>query len=226
AFYHDSAAALVVDGEIVAAAQEERFTRKKHDFNFPARAARYCLAEGGLRAADLDCVVFYDKPLLKFERLLETYLGVAPSGLASFLEAMPIWLKQKLHMPREIRAELGGYDGEILFTEHHESHAASAFYPSPFQEAAVMTLDGVGEWATASWGVGRGKELELFAEIKFPHSLGLLYSAFTYYTGFKVNSGEYKVMGLAPYGEPKFVAPIYNDLMDLKEDGSFKLNLD
>jgi carbamoyltransferase len=224
AFYHDSAACLVRDGEIVAAAQEERFTRKKHDHRFPRHAAEYCLREGGIDASRLDCVAFYDKPLLKFERLLQTYQNFAPSGFRSFLMAMPLWLKQKLFLPSVIRKELG-YDGEVLFTEHHESHAASAFYPSPFQEAAILTLDGVGEWTTTSYGVGRGSEIELLAEIRFPHSLGLLYSAFTYFTGFKVNSGEYKVMGLAPYGEPKYVDAILTELMDLKEDGSFRMNM-
>ena len=224
AFYHDSAAALVRDGVIVAAAQEERFTRKKHDHSFPGNAVAYCLKEAGISASQLDHVIFYDKPLTKFERLLETYLRYAPKGIASFMMAMPLWLKEKLWMPDTIRGELG-YDGRILFCNHHESHAASAFYPSPFQEAAILTLDGVGEWTTASWGIGSGSHLELKQEIRFPHSLGLLYSAFTYYTGFKVNSGEYKVMGLAPYGEPKYVGLIYDHLMDLKEDGSFKLDL-
>jgi len=226
AFYHDSAAALVVDGEIVAAAQEERFTRKKHDPGFPAKAVAYCLREGGLTAGQLDAVVFYDKPMLKFERLLETYLGTAPLGLSSFMEAMPQWLSKKLRLPGIIRDALVGYKGDIYFTEHHESHAASAYFPSPFDHAAVLTMDGVGEWTTTSWGVGNGSKLELRQEVRFPHSVGLLYSAFTYYTGFKVNSGEYKVMGLAPYGEPKFVDVILKDLMDLKEDGSFKMNLD
>ena len=224
AFYHDSAAALVRDGVIVAAAQEERFTRKKHDHDFPSNAVAYCLKEAGIAANSLDHVIFYDKPLTKFERLLETYLRYAPKGIASFMMAMPLWLKEKLWMPDVIRGELG-YDGRILFCNHHEAHAASAFYPSPFTEAAVLTLDGVGEWTTASWGIGSGSHLELKREIRFPHSLGLLYSAFTYYTGFKVNSGEYKVMGLAPYGEPKYVGLIYDHLMDLKEDGSFRLDL-
>lgn len=223
AFYHDSAACLLRDGEIVAAAQEERFTRKKGDASFPARAVEYCLREGGIRVEDLDYVGFYDKPLLKFERILETYLGVAPRGLRSFLMAGPLWIKEKLYMERQIRDALR-YDGAILFAEHHESHAASAFFPSPFREAAILTLDGVGEWATTSMGVGRDNDIEIFKELHWPDSLGLLYSAFTYYTGFKVNSGEYKVMGLAPYGEPKYVDLIYRELMDLREDGSFTLN--
>ncbi len=226
AYYHDSAACLVRDGELVAAAQEERFTRKKHDEEFPHQAVAYCLREGGISLKDLDYVGFYDKPLLKFERILENYLGVAPKGLGSFLTAMPIWLKEKLFTGDAVRRELGDYDGKLLFAEHHESHAASAFYPSPFDEAAVLTLDGVGEWATSSYGVGRGKDLELLAELRYPHSLGMLYSAFTYYTGFKVNSGEYKVMGLAPYGEPRFVDRILADVLQLKDDGSFKLNMD
>ncbi len=223
AFYHDSAAALLCDGEIVAAAQEERFTRKKGDASFPENAIAYCLRAGGISANDLACVGFYDKPLLKFERILETYLGVAPKGFRSFLKAAPLWIKDKLYMDKQIRDGLG-YEGEVLYAEHHESHAASAFFPSPFEEAAILTMDGVGEWATASFGVGRGSELELFKEIRWPDSLGLLYSAFTYFTGFKVNSGEYKVMGLAPYGEPKYVALIYDELIDLREDGSFTLN--
>ena len=225
AFYHDSAAALVVDGRIVAAAQEERFTREKHDHRFPVKAIDYCLAEGGIRAEDLDLVVFYDKPVRKFERLLETYLAHAPWGINSFLRAMPLWLGEKLHLPREIDKGLGNrYQGPIAFTNHHESHAASAFFPSPFEEAAIVTFDGVGEWTTTSYGVGRGNRIELRRQIEFPHSLGLLYSAFTYYTGFKVNSGEYKVMGLAPYGEPRFVQTILDNLLDLREDGSFHLN--
>ena len=223
AFYHDSAACLLRNGEIVAAAQEERFTRKKGDASYPEHAIRYCLEAGGIKAADLTYVGFYDKPLLKFERILETYLGVVPRGYRSFLKAAPLWLKEKLHMEKEIRDSLG-YEGEILYAEHHESHAASAFYPSPFEEAAILTMDGVGEWATASIGVGRGNEIELTKELHWPDSLGLLYSAFTYFTGFKVNSGEYKVMGLAPYGEPKYVDLIYRELMDLREDGSFTLN--
>jgi carbamoyltransferase len=226
AYYHDSAACLVRDGEVVAAAQEERFTRKKHDSGFPTHAVEYCLREGGLPAERLDYVGFYDKPLLKFERLLENYCGVAPKGLRSFLTAMPVWLKEKLFTRDQIRKALGGYEGPVLFAEHHESHAASAFYPSPFAEAAVLTMDGVGEWATSSYGVGRGTDLTLLAELHYPHSLGMLYSAFTYYTGFKVNSGEYKVMGLAPYGTPRFVDVIFEKLVRLKDDGSFKLNMD
>ncbi|MBI3767699.1 MAG: carbamoyltransferase [Deltaproteobacteria bacterium] len=226
AFYHDSAACLVRDGEIVAAAQEERFTRKKHDSEFPKHAVEYCLREAGIGVAELDYVGFYDKPLLKFERILENYLGVAPRGIKSFLTAMPVWLKEKLFTRDQIRRELGGYTGPMLFSEHHESHAASAFYPSPFAEAAVLTLDGVGEWATSSYGVGRGSSLDLLAELHYPHSLGMLYSAFTYYTGFKVNSGEYKVMGLAPYGEPRYVDLILEKLVQLREDGSFKLNME
>ncbi|OGZ05822.1 MAG: hypothetical protein A2845_03390 [Candidatus Lloydbacteria bacterium RIFCSPHIGHO2_01_FULL_49_22] len=224
-FYHDSAAALIVDGKIVAAAQEERFTRKKHDERFPEHAVAYCLTEAGITIDDIDIVTFYDKPFLKFERLLETYLDYAPIGVASFVKAMSVWLKQKLWIPQMIKDELG-YAGKILFTEHHQSHAASAFFPSPFQEAAVLTVDGVGEWATTTWGVGKGNVLEFKEEIHFPHSLGLFYSAFTYYTGFKVNSGEYKVMGLAPYGEPKYVDLMYKHLIDVKEDGSFKLNME
>jgi len=226
AYYHDSAAALVVDGEIVAAAQEERFTRIKHDHAFPTHAIAYCLEEAGLQPGDLNYVGFYDKPFLKFERLLETYLAFAPAGFRSFLKAMPLWMRQKLHLPREIRRELhGDYRRGIVFTEHHESHAASAFFPSPFDEAAILTLDGVGEWATASFGVGRGNRIELSHELQFPHSLGLLYSAFTYFCGFKVNSGEYKLMGLAPYGSPIYVDEILDKLLDLKEDGSFRLDL-
>jgi carbamoyltransferase len=226
AYYHDSAACLVRDGEIVAAAQEERFTRKKHDPGFPKSAVAYCLREAGIGIADVEYVGFYDKPLLKFERLLEQYLGVAPKGLRSFLMSMPVWLKDKLFTRNVILRELDdGFEGEVLFTEHHESHAASAFYPSPFVEAAILTMDGVGEWATSSYGVGRGKDCELLAEIHYPHSLGMLYSAFTYYTGFKVNSGEYKVMGLAPYGQPRFVDRILNHVLELKDDGSFKLDM-
>jgi carbamoyltransferase len=224
AFYHDSAAALLVDGKIVAAAQEERFTRKKHDPDFPAQAAAYCLRSQGLTIKDVDYVAFYDKPLLKFERILETYLATAPEGFTSYAKAMPLWLKHKLWIPDTIKTELG-YEGEVLFTEHHQSHAASAFYPSPYQEAAILTIDGVGEWTTNSLGLGKGNKFSLLREIKFPHSIGLLYSAFTYFTGFKVNSGEYKVMGLAPYGEPKYVQQIYDNLIDLKEDGSYHLNL-
>ena len=225
AFYHDSAACLIRDGEIVAAAQEERFTRKKGDANFPFQAIAYCLQAGGISPEELAAVAFYDKPILKFERILENYLGVAPKGIRSFTMAMPLWLKEKLFTRETIRRELKGYQGPILFAEHHESHAASAFYPSPFAESAVLTMDGVGEWATSSYGIGRGQDLNLLAEIQYPHSLGMLYSAFTYYTGFKVNSGEYKVMGLAPYGEPKFVDLIFDKLLELKEDGSFKLNM-
>jgi carbamoyltransferase len=226
AFYHDSAAALVRDGKVVAAAQEERFTRKKHDHGFPQNAIEYCLAETGLTPGQLDYVAFYDKPLLKFDRLLETYLAFAPSGFRSFYRAMPLWLRQKLHLSRVIRKGLDhAYDRQIVFPEHHESHAASAFFPSPFEEAAILTLDGVGEWATASFGVGRGNRLSLSHELHFPHSLGLLYSAFTYYCGFKVNSGEYKLMGLAPYGEPTYVDLILENLIDLRPDGSFRLDL-
>ncbi|MCZ6463789.1 MAG: hypothetical protein O7A09_05585, partial [Proteobacteria bacterium] len=201
AYYHDSAACLVQDGEIVAAAQEERFTRKKHDHEFPQNAVNYCLAEAGIRPEQLDLVAFYDKPLLKFDRLLETYIAYSPSGFKLFLMGLPLWLKQKLHTPRELDRGLGGaYKGRYVFLEHHESHAASAFFPSPFEEAAILTLDGVGEWATGTIAVGRGNKIEMLKELRFPHSLGLLYSAFTYFTGFKVNSGEYKLMGLAPYG--------------------------
>jgi carbamoyltransferase len=227
AFYHDSAAALVVDGAIVAAAQEERFTRKKHDADFPVNAIQFCLKQGGIRVEELDHVAFYDKPLLKFERLLETYLSYGPVGYKSFVKAMPVWLKQKLYIPRELNRGLGHrYRKRYVFTEHHESHAASAFFPSPFEEAAVMTLDGVGEWATASFGYGKGNKLELTHELHFPHSLGLLYSAFTYYCGFRVNSGEYKLMGLAPYGEPVYADAIREELIDIREDGSFRLNQD
>jgi carbamoyltransferase len=240
AFYHDSAACLVVDGEIVAAAQEERFTRVKHDHNFPLNAARYCLSEAGITAEELNYVGFYDKPLLKFDRLLETYLDYAPSGFSSFLKALPLWMKEKLWMPDLIRTELGKVGGEtderaakklgkkfewkLLFGDHHESHAASAFYPSPFEEAAILTIDGVGEWATSSIGIGKGNEITLLKELRFPDSLGLLYSAFTYYTGFRVNSGEYKVMGLAPYGEPKYVSVIKDKLLEIRDDGSLKMN--
>ena len=240
AFYHDSAACLVVDGEIVAAAQEERFTRIKHDHNFPVNAARYCLSEAKLNANDLDYVGFYDKPLLKFDRLLETYLDYAPSGFSSFLKALPLWMKEKLWMPDLIRTELAKAHGEederaakklgkkfewkLLFGDHHESHAASAFYPSPFEAAAILTIDGVGEWATSSIGIGKGNEITLLKELRFPDSLGLLYSAFTYYTGFRVNSGEYKVMGLAPYGEPKYVSVIKDKLLEVRDDGSLKMN--
>ena len=225
AFYHDSAAALVQDGVIVAAAQEERFTRKKHDAAFPTNAVAYCLREAGITAAELSAVVFYEKPLVKADRLIETYLGVAPSGLRSFAMAIPTWLREKSNVPSLIRRQIGKeYEGPVLFTEHHESHAASAFFPSPFKEAAILTADGVGEWATTTIGVGEDNQIQLLREIRFPHSLGMLYSAFTYYTGFRVNSGEYKVMGLAPYGDPKYVNLIYDNLLDLGEDGSFWLN--
>ena len=224
AYYHDSAAALIRDGEIVAAAQEERFTRKRHDAGFPSHAVAYCLSEAGLSAAEVDHVVFYDKPILTFERLLETYLDYAPAGFRSFLQAMPVWMREKLWTRERIAKELG-VESPILFTQHHESHAASAFFPSPFDSAAVLTVDGVGEWATSSYGWGRGNEIQLLAETRFPHSLGLLYSAFTYYTGFRVNSGEYKVMGLAPYGEPKYVDRILDRLIDLRDDGSLRLNM-
>jgi carbamoyltransferase len=226
AYFHDSAAALVVDGQIVSAAQEERFTRLKHDPNFPTRAVEYCLREAGLTAGDLDYVGFYDKPLLKFERLLETTVAFAPRGFRFFAEAIPLWVKQKLFLPRELKAGLGGqYRRRVVFAEHHESHAASAFFPSPFEEAAVLTLDGVGEWATASYGVGRGNRLELLKELRFPHSLGMLYSAFTYFCGFRVNSGEYKLMGLAPYGVPRYADLIREKLVDIKPDGSLRLDL-
>jgi carbamoyltransferase len=226
AFYHDSAACLVRDGDIVGAAQEERFTRRKHDYRFPQHAIDYCLAEAGIGADAVDLVAFYEKPLVKFERLLETYVAYAPAGFRSFLAAMPLWLRQKLHLPREMdRGLQHKYRGQYIFTDHHESHAASAFFPSPFQEAAILTVDAVGEWATASNGVGRGNRIELTQELRFPHSLGLLYSAFTYFTGFKVNSGEYKLMGLAPYGEPRFRGVILQKLMDLKDDGSFRLDM-
>jgi carbamoyltransferase len=224
AFYHDSAAALLKDGEIIAAASEDRFTRIKGDSSFPINAVEYCLSHAGITKADLDFVGFYDKPLLKFERILETYLGVVPKGFRSFLMAGPLWIKEKLFMDREIRDTLDDFKGEVMYAEHHESHAASAFFPSPFEEAAILTMDGVGEWATASLGVGRGNKIEIIQELHWPDSLGLLYSAFTYYTGFKVNSGEYKVMGLAPYGEPKYVDLILDELIDLKEDGSFTMN--
>jgi carbamoyltransferase len=242
AFYHDSAACLVIDGEIVAAAQEERFTRVKHDHRFPLHAARYCLHEANLTASDLNFVGFYDKPLLKFDRLLETYLDYCPAGFRSFLKSMPLWMSEKLWMPDLIRTELAKVDGDdherqakkngkkfkwkLLFGDHHESHAASAFYPSPFQEAAILTIDGVGEWATSSIGIGKGNELTLLQELRYPNSVGLLYSAFTYYLGFKVNSGEYKVMGLAPYGEPKYVETIKDHLLEISDDGSVKLNQD
>jgi len=232
AFYHDSAAALVSDGDIMAAAQEERFTRKKHDAGFPGKAIEYCLAEAGITLADVTHVVFYDKPLIKFERILETYLSYAPRGFKSFLAAMPIWLKEKLFLKTTLKRELAALGDlkiadlpPLLFTQHHESHAASAFYPSPYEKAAVVCLDGVGEWATSSAWLGDGHNLTPQWEINFPHSLGLLYSAFTYYTGFRVNSGEYKLMGLAPYGEPKYVDKILDNLIDVKEDGSFKLDM-
>jgi len=240
AFYHDSAACLVIDGDIVAAAQEERFTRIKHDHRFPLNAARYCLSEAGLNANQLDYVGFYDKPLLKFDRLLETYLDYSPSGFSSFLKSMPLWMREKLWMPDLIRTELAKANGEdderkakklgkqfkwkLLFGDHHESHAASAFYPSPFEEAAILTIDGVGEWATSSIGIGKSNEITLLKELRYPDSLGLLYSAFTYYTGFKVNSGEYKVMGLAPYGEPKYVVAIKDNLLEIGDDGSLRMN--
>ncbi|HEY4591219.1 MAG TPA: carbamoyltransferase N-terminal domain-containing protein, partial [Thermoanaerobaculia bacterium] len=230
AFYHDSAACLVDAGRIVAAAQEERFTRKKHDEGFPSNAVRYCLAEGGVKPGELGGVVFYDKPLLKFHRILETYLSTVPRGLRSAVMALPLWLRDRLWIPPQIQDALEecgvGEIEEIYFTEHHESHAASAFYPSPFEEAAVLTLDGVGEWATTTIGVGEGHRLRLIREIAFPHSLGLLYSAFTYFTGFKVNSGEYKLMGLAPYGEGKFTDVIRRELVDVREDGSFRMNME
>ena len=226
AFYHDSAACLVQDGRIVAAAQEERFTRKKHDFNFPQHAIDYCLSEAGLAPEELDLVAFYDKPLLKFERILETYVSYAPSGFRLFLMGLPLWLKQKLYTPRELdRGLQGKYKGRFAFLAHHESHAASAFFPSPFDEAAILTLDGVGEWATGSIALGRGNQIQMLKELRFPHSLGLLYSAFTYYTGFRVNSGEYKLMGLAPYGEPVYRDLILDKLLDLKLDGSFRLDM-
>ena len=233
AYYHDAAAALVVDGRVVAAAQEERFTRKKHDPGFPKHAVAYCLREARLDLAQVDRIAFYDKPLLKFERLLETYLAFAPRGFKSFSMAIPVWLQEKLFLKDLLATELAKFGAEkkavatkMVFSEHHLSHAASAFFPSPFDEAAVLTMDGVGEWATTSLAYGRGNRLEVHQEIHFPHSIGLLYSAFTYYTGFKVNSGEYKVMGLAPYGQPRFVQQIYDHLLDLKPDGSFRLNLD
>jgi len=224
-FYHDSAACLVQDGEIIAAAQEERFTRKKHDFNFPLNAINWCLKDNGLSGAGLDLVVFYDKPWVKFERIIETSVACAPGGFRHFIQDMPLWLKQKLWIPELIRKELK-YKGKILFSEHHESHAASAFYPSPFSEAAFLTMDGAGEWETASFGVGRNNDLKIQYYLRFPHSLGLLYSAFTHYTGFKVNSGEYKLMGLSPYGEPKYADLILDKLIDLKDDGSFRMNME
>ena len=226
AYYHDSAACLVEDGRIVAAAQEERFTRKKHDAGFPSKAVEYCLREAGITTAQLDLVGFYEKPMVKFQRLLETYIACAPLGLKSYLMALPLWLGDKLWMSDDIRAQLDGFDGDILFGDHHESHAASAFYPSPFEQAAIVTMDGVGEWATSSIGIGHGSEVEMLRELRFPHSLGLLYSAFTYFTGFRVNSGEYKVMGLAPYGEPKYVKLIKDNLVEIRDDGSLWMNMD
>ncbi len=225
-FYHDSAAALVRDGKIIAAAQEERFTRKKHDDNFPKHAVEFCLKTAGIDMSQIDVVAFYEKPLVKFERLLRTYFAYAPIGFNSFIKAMPQWIRKKLWMQELLLEELPGFKGKIIYPEHHESHAAAAFFPSPFQDAAFLTIDGVGEWTTTSFGTGRGNKIQIDYEIHFPHSLGLLYSAFTYYTGFKVNSGEYKVMGLAPYGEPKYVDLIYKHLIDLKEDGSFRMNMD
>ncbi len=226
ALYHDSAAALLKDGKIIAAAQEERFTRKKHDHSMPVEAIKYCLKEAGIQASDLKYVAFYEKPLLKFDRLLETWFAYAPRGFRQFLDAMPTWLNEKLHLPKQIDQALGmTFPNKYLFLEHHESHAASAFFPSPFEEAAIVTLDGVGEWSTASVGIGRQNHIQLCYELHFPHSLGLLYSAFTYFTGFKVNSGEYKLMGLAPYGQPRYRDLIMNNLLDLKEDGSFRLNM-
>lgn len=233
AFYHDSAAALLIDGDIIAAAQEERFTRKKHDPDFPKKAIQFVLQEAGLGLADIDYFVFYDKPLVKFERLLETYLAYAPQGVRSFLMAMPVWLKEKLFLKELLKRELSAFSGihkkdlpKLMFTEHHQAHAASAFFPSPYKKAAVLCIDGVGEWATTSIWLGENNSLEPLFHIDFPHSLGLLYSAFTYYTGFRVNSGEYKLMGLAPYGEPKYVDLIYQHLIDLKPDGSFNLNME
>jgi len=224
AFYHDSAACLVQNGKIISAAQEERFSRRKHDPSFPKQAVNYCLGNSGLQQGDLDYVVFYDKPFVKFERILETSLAFAPSGVAPFIKAVPAWIKRKLWVKELIKAELE-FKGKVLFTEHHQSHAASAFFSSPFKDAAFLTIDGVGEWATASFGVGSGNNIRILSELRFPHSLGLLYSAFTYYCGFKVNSGEYKLMGLAPYGEPRYKDLILSRLIDLKEDGSFKMNM-
>ncbi|MDP3981378.1 MAG: carbamoyltransferase [Chlamydiota bacterium] len=237
AYYHDSAACLIRDGEIVAAAQEERFTRKKHDPRFPTESVKYCLKEGKIGPKEIDYVVFYDKPLLKFERIIETYLNYAPKGMKSFSMSMPLWIKEKLFLPKILKKELNelftlsgkdkiNWEQKLLFTEHHQSHAASAFFPSPFERSAILTIDGVGEWATTSAGIGKGNNIDILYEIHFPHSLGLLYSAFTYYLGFKVNSGEYKVMGLAPYGETKYTKLIYENLIDLKEDGSFTLNME
>jgi carbamoyltransferase len=226
AYYHDSAACLVEDGRIVAAAQEERFTRKKHDPDFPSNAVAYCLREAGITPKELDLVGFYEKPLVKFERLLETYVACAPAGLKSYLMALPLWLTDKLWMSDDILTHVEGYAGQVMFGEHHESHAASAFYPSPFEQAAILTMDGVGEWATSSIGVGRGNEIQMLRELRFPHSLGLLYSAFTYFTGFRVNSGEYKIMGLAPYGEPKYVQTIKDHLLQINDDGSLWMDMD
>ena len=223
-FYHDSAACILKNGKIIAAAQEERFTRKKHDQNFPINAIKYCLKEANISTNDIEIIAFYDKPFLKFERILETYISYAPRGISSFLKAMPLWIKKKLWIKTLIQNEIG-FKGKILFPEHHASHAASAFYASPFQDAAFLTMDGVGEWATTSYGIGTGNKMEILADIKFPNSLGLLYSSFTYYTGFRVNSGEYKVMGLAPYGEPRYKNLIYKNLIDVKEDGSFKMDM-
>src|SRR5689334_10739698 len=227
AFYHDAAAALLRGGQIIAAAQEERFTRKKNDSDFPRHAIASCLAQAGLTVAELDAVVFYDKPILKFARMLETYLAVAPGGWRTFPAILPSWLGEKLNLRKTIREEMPGLAAEcpILFTEHHQAHAASAFYPSPFTEAAILTIDGVGEWATTTIGEGHGDRMKIVQELRFPHSLGLLYSAFTHYCGFRINSGEYKLMGLAPYGEPRFRNLILDELLDLKADGSFKLNL-
>ncbi|MGW8181139.1 MAG: carbamoyltransferase family protein, partial [bacterium] len=226
AFYHDSAAALISDGQIIAAAQEERFTRKKHDYAFPGHAIEYCLEEADLEPSQLDFVVFYEKPFLKFDRLIETYFSFAPAGFRSFCQSMPLWLKEKLHLPKLLDKGLQHkFKGRYLFTDHHESHAGSAFFPSPFQESAIVTVDGVGEWATATVGAGRGNQIELLKELRFPHSLGLLYSAFTYYTGFKVNSGEYKLMGLAPYGKPLYTEKIRNHLIDIRPDGSFRMDM-
>jgi len=225
AFYHDSAVCLLKNGKILAAAQEERFTRKKHDHSFPSNSIKYCMEYAGIKSNNLAYVAFYDKPYLKFERILETYLQYAPFGINSFLKAMPLWIKKKLWIKQRIQEELE-YEGEIIFPEHHESHAASAFFPSPFTEAAFLTMDGVGEWSTSSFGIGKDNSIELFADIQFPHSLGLLYSAFTYYTGFRVNSGEYKIMGLAPYGSPKYKDLIYDNLINVKDDGSFKMDMD
>ena len=225
AFYHDSAACLVRDGQIIAAAQEERFTRKKHDAGFPKNAVEFCLRDAEITTGDLDYVAFYEKPFLKFDRILHSYLAYAPIGLKSFLMAIPLWIRERIWMKEILRRELGDYQGKIVFPEHHESHAASAFFPSPWPEAAILTADGVGEWTTTSYGVGRGNRVELLGDLHFPHSVGLLYSAFTYFTGFRVNSGEYKLMGLAPYGEPKYTDLILRELVDLKPDGSFRLNM-